>query len=207
MCSERPNSVQQNACFVIDRSNLKSAEDWLVTDVGSFQNVGASARVFRIDNGQVVHSEQIRGKRSSQLSKRSGGEYLVQNVYYRHKNYSDFDRTVTTIADQTGEELQLGLLEYHFTSTEHSVSPHKNPRTGEAFIRTAPSTKKAILEKVKGSKGPSSIFDESVESTGGILHCNVMADMPRDLKQVKNARQRLKEKDENDQFASLLDLS
>ena len=129
------------------------------------------------------------------------------SVYYRHKNYSDFHRTVTTVTDHTGEELQLGLLEYHFTGTEHSVSPHKNPRTGKAFIPTAPSTKKAILEKVKGSKGPSSIFDESVESTGGILHCIVIAGMPRDIKQVKNARQRLKEKDKNDQFASLLDLS
>ena len=46
-----------------------------------------------------------------------------------------------------------------------------------------------------------------MESAGGTLHCNVIADMPRDIKEVKNARQRLKEKDENDQFASLLDLS
>ena len=134
MCSERPNGVQENACFVIDRSQLKNVADWLVTDVGSFQNLGASARVFRIENGQVVHSEQIRGKRSSQLSRRSEGEYLVRNVYYRRKKYGDFLRTVTIISDHTGDELQLGLVEYHFTGTEHSVSPHKNPRTGKAFI-------------------------------------------------------------------------
>ena len=84
---------------------------------------------------------------------------------------------------------------------------HKNPRTGKSFVSTAPSTRKAIREKVKSHKGPSSIFDESVESTGGILHADVMADMPRDIKQVKNARQNLKEKDDKDQFASLLDLS
>lgn len=95
-------------------------------------------------------------------------------MYYRRKKYGDFLRTVTIISDHTGDELQLGLVEYHFTGTEHSVSPHKNPRTGKAFIPTAPSTKKAILEKVKGSKGPSSIFDESVESSGGYLalQCN-----------------------------------
>ena len=34
-----------------------------------------------------------------------------------------------------------------------------------------------------------------------------MADMPRDIKQVKTARQNLKEKNNKDQFASLLDLS
>ena len=104
-------------------------------------------------------------------------------------------------------ELQLGLVEYHFSGTEHSVSPHKNPRSGKSFVSTTPSTRKAIQEKAKSHKGPSNIFDESVENTGGILHCDVMADMPRDIKQVKNARQKLKEKEDNDQFASLLDLS
>ena len=46
-----------------------------------------------------------------------------------------------------------------------------------------------------------------MESTGGILHCNVMAYMPRDIKQVKYARQKLKDKEENDQFANFLGLS
>ena len=100
VCTKRPNGVQENACFVIDRSQLKNAEDWLVTDVGSFQNLGASARVFHIENGLIVHSAQIRGKKSSQL-KRSKGEYLVRNVYYKHKKYPDFLRTATTISDQT----------------------------------------------------------------------------------------------------------
>ena len=80
VCTKRPNGVHEHVCFVIDRSQLKNAEDWLVTDAGSFQNLGASARVFHIENGLIVHSEQIRGKKSSQL-KRSKGEYLVRNVY------------------------------------------------------------------------------------------------------------------------------
>ena len=166
----------------------------------------ARVQVFHIKNGQVVHSEQICGKKSSQIE-RNEGEYLVRNMYYKHKKYKDFLRTATMISDHTGDELQLGLVEYHFTGTEHSVSPHKNLRTGKSFVPTAPSTWKAILEKAKSHKGPSSIFDESVENTGGILHCNVMADMPRDIKQVKNAHQNLKEEEEKDQVVSLLDLS
>jgi hypothetical protein len=31
VCSKRPNGVQENACFVIDRSQLKHPEDWLIT--------------------------------------------------------------------------------------------------------------------------------------------------------------------------------
>lgn len=46
-----------------------------------------------------------------------------------------------------------------------------------------------------------------MESTGDILHADVMADMPGDIKQVKNARQNLRAKEDKDQFASLLDLS
>lgn len=131
--------------------NWKNDEDWLVTDVGSFQNLGASARVFRIENGNFYIVNRY-GKRSSQLSRCSEREYLVQNAYYGHKNYSDFQITVTTISDHTGDELQLGSVEY-FRGTEHSVSPHKNPCTGKAFIPTAPSTKKAILERSKVAKG------------------------------------------------------
>lgn len=186
VCTKRPNGVQENACFLIDRSQLKHGEDWLVTDVGSFENRGSSARVFITKDGHVLYSEHIRGKKENQRE-RSEGEYLVRNVYYRHKKYNDFSRTVTTISDCTGEELQLGLIEYHFKDEEHSVSPHKHPRTGKPFVPTASSTRKTIGEKAKSHKGPTSIFDESVEATGGILHCDVMADMPRDIKQVKRA--------------------
>lgn len=122
-------------------------------------------------------------------------------------NIIDFLRTATTISDHNGEELQLSLIEYCFTDKEHPGSPHKNLRSGKSFVSTAPSMRKAICEKLKSHKGPSSIYYESVESTGGILRADVMADMPRDIKQVKNARQNLKEKNNKDQFASLLDLS
>ena len=135
---------------------------------------------------------------------------MVRNVYYRHKKYNDFCRTVTsltTISDIKGEELQLGIIEYHFKDEEHSVSPDKHPRTGKSFVPTAPSTRGKIADKAKSHKGPTSIFDEEVEVAGGMLNCEVMADMPRDIKQVKNARQNLKEKTDQDQFVSLLDLA
>ena len=128
-------------------------------------------------------------------------------MYYRHKKYNDFCRTVTTISDCTGEELQLGMIEHHFKDEEHSVSPHKHPQTSKPFVLTAPSTRRKIAEKAKSHKGLTSIFDEEVEITGGILNCEVMADMPRDIKQVQNASQNLKEKTDQDQFVSLLDLS
>ena len=98
-----------------------------------------------------MHSSHIREKREDQRQL-SEGEYLVRNVYYRHKKYNDFCRTVTTISDIKGEELQLGIIEYHFKDKEHSVSPHKHPRTGKSFVPTAPSTGRKIADKAESQR-------------------------------------------------------
>ena len=50
VCCMRPNGVQENACFVIDQSQLKNA--WLVTDVGSFQNLEPVREVFALRMGK-----------------------------------------------------------------------------------------------------------------------------------------------------------
>ena len=131
--------------FVVDRSQLKSAKDWLSTDVGSFEHRGSSARLFTIVEGEIVDSYTWRGKKSPPLKE---GQYLVRNVFYRHKKYTDFVRTATTISDSNGSELQLGMIEYRFTGGEHHVSPHKNPRSGKSFIPTTPSTRDAHLTRV-----------------------------------------------------------
>ena len=40
ICTKQPLRVQENAAFVIQRSALKGKGDWLVTDLGSFSNLG-----------------------------------------------------------------------------------------------------------------------------------------------------------------------
>ena len=117
----------------------------MVSDVGSFENHGSSARVFSTKDRHGLHSSHIYGKREDQRQV-SEGECLFHNVYYKHKKYNAFCRTVTTISDCTGEELQLGMIEYHFKDKEYSVSPHKHPQTGKSFVLTAPSTRRKIAE-------------------------------------------------------------
>lgn len=34
----------ENSVFVVDRSQLKTTKDWLVTDVGSFEHSSSSAK-------------------------------------------------------------------------------------------------------------------------------------------------------------------
>ena len=64
-----------------------------------------------------------------------------------------------------------------------------------------------LSQEVSGCKGPSSISDEVSQGIGGVLHCEQSAGLPRDHKQVQNARQRGKAKSNIDEFASLLDLA
>ena len=53
VCTKRPLCVEENVSFVVNRSVLKDTKDWLITDNGSFRNLGNSFKVFGIENGKV----------------------------------------------------------------------------------------------------------------------------------------------------------
>ena len=105
----------QKACFVIDRSQLKNAEDWLVTDVGSFRDLGMSARVFHIVNRYVP-------RKVASLSAVKESIWCEMSTTGT-TNIVDFLRTATTISDHNGEELQLSLIEYCFTDIHELIRP------------------------------------------------------------------------------------
>ena len=86
----------ENAAFVIDRTTLKNSEDWLVTDLGAFENCGSSARVFLINGDCVVESRFSIGTKAEKQQLQAG-EYMVRNVFERHKKYNDFNRASTVI--------------------------------------------------------------------------------------------------------------
>ena len=206
VCVKRPKNVMENCCFVIDRTALKNSDDWLVTDLGSFENRGSSARIFVLKGDKMVDAYACKGTLAErqQLEK---GEFLVRNVFERHKKYTDFQRTSTLIYTCSGRVLSLGMIQYTFTGEEHHVSPHKHPRSGKKFVPTAPSTKATLVEEAAGRKGPSRIFDETSMKVGGVLDCELAAELPRNSKQVKNARQRVTSREREDEFASLLELA
>lgn len=86
ICHRRPNNVMENAAFVVDRSQLKNIEDWLVTDLGAFENRGSSACVVVIRRDDVVDRRFSKGTKSDKQQLQTG-EYLVGNVFERHKKY------------------------------------------------------------------------------------------------------------------------
>ena len=76
ICVNRPLAVQENAAFVINRASLKSPDDWLQDDHGSFENKGHSGIIVTTTNEDGVYTERLpRRKQERQVLQQ--GQYLV----------------------------------------------------------------------------------------------------------------------------------
>ena len=75
----------ENAGFVVDRGALKDKDDWLITDVGSFRNLGNSCKIGTVKNGAVtdVVTATGRDKRKPVLQ---ANQYFIKTVYWCHYN-------------------------------------------------------------------------------------------------------------------------
>lgn len=102
--------------------------DWLASDLGAFENHSSSAHTFLIRDKKIVNSWFCKGTRPEQ-NQLKRDEYLVSNVFERHKKYTDFVRNSTLVYCCGGQTLPLGLVQYSYTGEEHPVSPHKHPRS------------------------------------------------------------------------------
>lgn len=70
ICHSRPTNVMESTAFVVDRTKLKNSEDWLVTDLGTFDD-------------QVVESRFSKGTKTEKHQLQTG-EYMVRNVFECH---------------------------------------------------------------------------------------------------------------------------
>ena len=104
------------------------------------------------------------------------------------------------MSKEGGQELDLALVQYQYDGEEHHISPKKHPRTKKPFIPTTSSTRQSIEDKVKHPMGPSTIYDKVFEEAGGMLDVEAISHTPRNIKQVKNARAKLRRasNDENE---------
>lgn len=143
ICTKQPLRVQENAAFVIQRSALKDKGDWLVTDLGSFSNLGHGGKVFQVEAGNILTS--IRWpRRVEDRFELEDDQYLVLSTYWKHAKNEDYSRTTTVVSRKGGQELDFALVQFQYEGEEHSISPKKNPRTKKPFIPTASSTRKSI---------------------------------------------------------------
>ena len=131
ICTKQPLRVQENAAFVIQRSALKGKGDWLVTDLGSFSNLGHSGKVLQVEDGDILASRQWprRVKDRFELNK---DEYLVLSTYWKHAKYSDYSRITTVVSKKGGHELDLALVQYQYDGEEHHIKSEETSKNKKA---------------------------------------------------------------------------
>ena len=131
---------------------------------------------------------------------------IVLTTYWKHAKYTDFYRNTTVVQRYDRSLLNHSLAQYFFTGEPHKVSPKKN-RSNKPFHPTTASTFRFIKDNARRPLGPGTVFDRAFEQAGGVIDLEAISDVPRNVQQIKNARQRLRMKKQKDEFQDLLSLS
>lgn len=118
ICVDRPLAVQENAVFVINRACLKSPDDWLQDDHGSFENKGHSGIIVTTSSEDGVFTERL-PRRKQERPVLEQGQYLVKTTYWTHRKYKDFKRKTVEVTDWKNEVEPLGMVQYIFEDEPH----------------------------------------------------------------------------------------
>lgn len=183
-CTKRPLNVHENACFLIDTNSLRSRSDYLYDDNGSYRNHGTRGFLFDIDS----HEQKMGKVRKSEAYKIDSRKYnILWCTYWVHTNYPDFKRKTYEVETQNGFCGNV-FVRYSFDDEEHPLSPAKHKSTKKRFYPTSTSTKASIKKEILSQTGPVDIYDGVFEASGGISNAEAISDLPRNARQVKNAR-------------------
>ena len=127
----------------------------------------------------------------------------VSKTYWVHQKHKDFKRRAMELHDEDSKRLPFVLLEYRFDGKEHEIKSerHKNAKQErKEFLRTKPSVLLKLKSEVKSRSSVATVYDQTFEDTGGVVNFQSRADLPRNLKQVSNLKNKTssvkKEKDE-----------
>ncbi len=222
ICREKPIACQENVTFIIDASLLQNFDDYKYDDLGSYRNHGYKGYVITLtkddDDSDDDDSEsncdddcvimKVRQHQGNIPSLKSN-EIFVRKTYWVHSKVKKFKRRTTEVYLADGKRGDLVCLEYAFDGEpcRINIAPHGNAKTNKRpFIPTASSTRDLIKNRTVGSAaGPSKIFDETFEMRGGMGRMSAVSDVPRDSRQIKYARSKIKQPRKNDELAELID--
>ena len=120
--------------------------------------------------------------------------FVLKRSYWKHKTAdgkTSFRRSVTCV-EREGQQLPVIILHYYYENDEEIplvMSPHKNWKYGtQAHTRTQHTT---LRELAASTKTPKETFTKSWTEKGGIVEIDSFSDVPRDQRQVYNARKNI----------------
>lgn len=94
-------------------------------------------------------------------------------------------------SDCKGTLQPLAFVQYGFDRKEHAIDikPHGNSKKQLSFKRTKPSTLKLVKKAVKENKRPLRVLREVENIQGGVMSAKSGCDLPRNRRQIYNAKQ------------------
>ncbi len=90
VCRKVPTAIRHNVCFLLDRSSLKSENDWKCDDLGSWKNNGVQRHRFCLDEGEVLPVDV-----DDPLQE--GIKYIVKRTYFKNNSAPDLKKCASFI--------------------------------------------------------------------------------------------------------------
>lgn len=186
-----PVKCQENNVFIIDSksSYFHNRKDWKADDLGVFKNAGSHCVGYYEDKAPVICF--IFNTKPESCSRHT---ILLKRTYWKHVVHADFHRKAFKCLDnydgQSFKPDRFILLQYSFTGKPHAITgkAHGNSMSGKAFTCTKLGVLNNIKTKVKSFAPPSQVYEEVLKEAGGLLKICSISDIPRNRKQVENAK-------------------
>ena len=189
ICTCKPTSVTYSSVFVVDLSCVKSIDDLRADDNGVWLHSGKPRRKYKVEfdsNRREIISATVVNKGSNSDD---SDVYTLVRIYHRHKATPEFQRHICYILDATNRTVRYAVVQYLFEDgieVPVILPPHGNSKNTTAYRRTQPST----LKKLKEEHGkPKAVISNVYKEAGGSAGALSASELPRDRRQVYNARQ------------------
>ena len=116
--------------------------------------------------------------------------------YWIHRKYKDFKQKTVEVANWKNELKPLGVVQYISEDEPHYVSPrkHGNATGVKHFYPTSHSTKNITIKRVCLWQGPPKFYNQTFQDGGGMFAVKAVSDLPRNTRQVKYERSKLRQK-------------
>ena len=189
ICQQKPTGVHYSSVFVVDLSCVSCLDDLRADDNGVWVHGGKPQRKYLVeidDDDVVVDAKLIKEGSDSD----DENVFTLVRLYHRHKTTPEFQRRISYVLDSSSQLIKYAVIQYLF---EDGVEvPVTLPPHGNAKRQTTPyhRTQKSTLSKLKHSTGkPKSVVAAVHNEAGGSLNAKSASELPRDRRQVYNARQ------------------
>ncbi|XP_070554999.1 uncharacterized protein [Ptychodera flava] len=190
VCKSVPTNVRKNATFVVDTTSI-NVRDLSADDNGIWRGGHSCPQTYvtvTTADGVVKTVKTVPKNQST-----SSNTYLYMRHYSIHAE-SSFKRIIHKVYNNERKLLPLVVIQYYFDDgieKEISLPNHGNQKkAGAPFYRTKPSTLQNIREKCL-TLPPKKVISSCTEDVGGVMGCKSVGDIPRDRRQVYNAKKNI----------------